>query len=80
MVVEPSLPAGTVVGGDRDAVSLYETGPINVNAVNVPNGGVDYALFGYWAQLVHDNDGLAKATVSGTTRSTGSSSSGSRKS
>jgi hypothetical protein len=66
VVVEPSLPAGTVLGGDRDAVSLYETGPINVNAVNLPNGGVDYALFGYWAQLVHDNDGLAKATVTST--------------
>jgi hypothetical protein len=63
IVVEPSLPPGTILGGDREAVSLYETGPINVNAVNLPNGGVDFGLFGYWAQLVHDDDGLAKATI-----------------
>jgi hypothetical protein len=63
IVVDPSLPAGTVLGGDREAVSLYETGPINVNAVNLPNGGVDFGLFGYWAQLVHDDNALAKATV-----------------
>jgi hypothetical protein len=63
VVVDPSLPPGTVLGGDRDAVSLWETGPINVNAINLPNGGVDFGLFGYWAQMVHDDDGLAKATV-----------------
>jgi hypothetical protein len=67
IVVEPSLPAGTVLGGDRDAVSLYETGPINVTAVNLPNGGIDLGLFGYWAQLVHDDDGLAKTTVPAST-------------
>ena len=63
VVVDPQLPAGTVLAGDKDAVSLWETGPINVNAVNLPNGGVDLGLFGYWAQLVHDPDGLAKVTV-----------------
>lgn len=63
VVVDPNLPAGTVAGGDREAVDLYETGPINVNAINLPNGGVDFGLFGYWAQLVHDGDGLAKTTV-----------------
>lgn len=65
IVVDPNLPPGTVAGGDRDAVSLYETGPISVNAVNLPNGGVDFALMGYWAQLVHDGDGLAKTTIGG---------------
>lgn len=78
IVVEPSLPAGTVFGGDRDAVSLFETGPVNVNAVNVPNGGVDYALFGYWAQLVHDNDGLAKSTITAGAARTGGGSSKSK--
>jgi hypothetical protein len=63
VVVDAALPAGTILGGDRDAVTLYETGPINVNAVNLPNGGIDYGIFGYWTQLVHDDDGLAKATV-----------------
>jgi hypothetical protein len=80
VVVDPSLPAGTVLGGDRDAVSLYETGPINVTAVNLPNGGVDLGLFGYWAQLVHDDDGLAKTTISGVTRRTSQSGSSKGKS
>ncbi|MEB0161182.1 hypothetical protein, partial [Pseudomonas sp. AH2 (2023)] len=79
-VVDPALPAGTVLGGDSDAVSLYETGPINVNAINLPNGGVDFGLFGYWAQLVHDDDGLAKTTVTAVTgRAAASSSSKSDK-
>ena len=51
----------------------YETGPINVNAINLPNGGVDFGLFGYWAQLVHDDDGLAKATVTQVVSASGSS-------
>ena len=38
-------------------------GPINVQAVNLPNGGIDLGLFGYWAQQVHDDDGLATITV-----------------
>jgi len=61
--VDPGLGAGEMAGGDRDATSLWETGPVNVQAVNVPNGGVDLGLFGYWAQMVHDPDGLAKAQV-----------------
>jgi len=61
--VDPGLAPGAMVAGDKAAVSLWETGPINVQAVNVPNGGVDLGLFGYWAQQVHDNDGVAKAQV-----------------
>jgi hypothetical protein len=67
-VVDPGLPAGTVMGGDRDAVTFWETGPINVQAVNLPNGGIDFGLFGYYASLVHDDDGLAKATATLTAR------------
>jgi len=64
--VDPGLGAGEMGGGDRDATTLWETGPINVQAINVPNGGVDLGLFGYWAQQVHDPDGLAKAQVTPT--------------
>jgi hypothetical protein len=63
IATDPGLDPATVVGGDRNAVSLWETGPINVQAVNVPNGGIDLALFGYWAQQVHDPAGLATATT-----------------
>lgn len=63
IATDPALDPLAVVGGDRAAVSLWETGPINVQAVNIPNGGIDLALFGYWAQLVHDAKGLASATI-----------------
>jgi hypothetical protein len=79
VAVDPTLPAGTLVGGDSDAVSLWETGPINVQAVNLPNGGIDFALFGYWAQMVHDDDGLAKITVAGTTTAAASEQGSKRK-
>jgi hypothetical protein len=66
-LVDPYAPDGQVMGGDRDAVSLWETGPINVTAVNLPNGGIDFGVFGYYANMVHDDDGLAIAQVSGIT-------------
>jgi hypothetical protein len=64
--VDPGMALGMVLGGDRTAVSLWETGPINVTAVNLPNGGIDLALFGYHANMVHDPAGLAKASVTAT--------------
>ena len=70
IAVDPAMASGTVLGGDRDAVTLWETGPVNVTAVNLPNGGIDLALFGYLANLVHDDDGLAKATATITAAAT----------
>jgi hypothetical protein len=61
--VDPALPAGQILAGDKDAVSLWETGPIQVEAVNLPQGGIDWGLIGYYAHLVHDDDGLCKANV-----------------
>lgn len=57
-----TLPAGTVVAGDRNAVTFYEASPnpIRVQAVNIPNGGVDLAVFAYQALLVNDARGLVK--------------------
>jgi hypothetical protein len=63
IVVDPNMDDGVILGGDRDAVTFWETGPIQVNAVNLPNGGIDFGLFGYYAHLVHDDDGLATTTV-----------------
>jgi len=63
VLVDPNMAAGTILGGDRDAVTFWETGPINVTAVNLPNGGIDFGLFGYYAHLVHDDDGLATCQV-----------------
>ncbi len=58
-----SLPAGTVLGGDRKAVDFRDTGPIRVQAVNIPNGGVDIALFGYQGEIIQDDRGVVSVTV-----------------
>ena len=63
---DPGMAAGRMLGGDAAACSLWETGPINVQAINIPNGGIDLGLFGYWAQMVHDPAGLARADVTST--------------
>ena len=40
-----SLPPGAVLGGDRRALDYRESGPIRVDAVNLPSGGIDLGLF-----------------------------------
>lgn len=56
--VDDGLADGTLVAGDRRAVDFRETGPIRVQAVNIPNGGIDIALFGYQGTLIQDARGL----------------------
>lgn len=65
MWVDPALPAGTYLGGDRRAATYYEQGatPIRVQAVNIPNGGVDLGVFGYNAVIVNDIRALLWGTV-----------------
>jgi hypothetical protein len=61
----PALPAGTVLGGDKRAATYFEPSgnPIRVQAVNIPNGGIDLGVFSYSATLVNDPAGIAKNTV-----------------
>jgi hypothetical protein len=63
--VDPTLPAQTVLGGDRRAATHYEPrgNPFRVQAVNIPNGGVDIGVFGFAADLVNDSRGLVAVTV-----------------
>jgi hypothetical protein len=65
LFLAPSLPAATVLAGDRRAATYFEpTGnPIRVQAVNIPNGGIDLGVFGYSATLINDPAGIVKATV-----------------
>jgi hypothetical protein len=60
----PSLAAGTLVAGNRAAATFYEPSPnpVRVNAVNLPNGGVDLGVFGYHAILINSAAGLSKVT------------------
>lgn len=59
------VPAGTVVVGVKAAANWYELpgAPIRVNALNIANGGVDEALFGYYAMLLNDSKGIVKTTI-----------------
>lgn len=56
---------GTVIAGVKAAGTFYELGgaPIRVEALDVARGGIDEALFGYWATLLHDSKGIVKTTI-----------------
>lgn len=59
-----SVPAGTVIAGMKGAGTFYELGgsPIRVEAIDIARGGIDEALFGYYATLLHDARGIVKVT------------------
>lgn len=58
------VPAGTVIGGIREASRFRELdgSPIRVEALNVANGGVDGGVFGYYATEETFDGGIASAT------------------
>jgi HK97 family phage prohead protease len=62
---EPSLPAGTLLAGDRRAATYWEhkNPPLQLEAVNIANGGVDLGVFGYLAMLVNDARAVVTVTV-----------------
>jgi HK97 family phage prohead protease len=62
---EASLPAATMVAGDRRCATFYEwkNPPLRVQAVNIPNGGVDLAVFGYTTLIVNDAASVATVTI-----------------
>lgn len=61
------IPTGTVLVGTRSAATFLELSPpVRVEAVNVPNGGVDPGLFGYYGHLISDARGLVKTTITTT--------------
>lgn len=63
--VDPGLTASTVLAGDRRAATHYEPSgsPIRLQALNLPNGGIDIAVMGYGGDLVNDVRGLVKQAV-----------------
>lgn len=65
--VKSSLPAfqDKVVAGMRAAGTFYELSgsPIRVEALDIARGGVDEALFGYWATLLHDAQGIVSSAI-----------------
>jgi HK97 family phage prohead protease len=63
--LDPTLPAGAVLAWDSRAVTGYEASPlpIRVQAVNIPNGGIDLGVFAYASTIVNDDRGIALVTV-----------------
>jgi hypothetical protein len=63
--VDPTLPAGTVLAGDKRATTHFEANgsPLRVQAINIPNGGIDIGVFGYAGDLLTDGKGLVKITL-----------------
>ena len=61
----PALADGTVVAGDRRAVTQYTPrgNPFTVRAVDLANGGIDAGVFGYSAELVNDPLGIVTVSV-----------------
>jgi len=59
------LPPGTILAGDRRAATLYlhQPNPIRVQALDIPRGGIDIAIFAYMALLVNDARGLVRLTL-----------------
>jgi hypothetical protein len=56
MFLEASLPANTILAGDRRAATFYEwkNPPLAIQAQNIANGGVDLGVFGYCASIVNN--------------------------
>ena len=65
MFLEPTLPANTILSGDRRAATFYEwkNPPLAIQAQNIPNGGVDLGVFGYVASIVNNPAALVTAGV-----------------
>jgi hypothetical protein len=61
----PDVPQGEVWAGVRRAATLRTEGrsPIAVDALNLANGGVDKAFFGYWAIEQHHLRGIQKTKI-----------------
>lgn len=63
---DAQMTPGTVLVSAKDAVTVHELGgeaPIRVEALDIAHGGIDDAVFGYYAVNVHDAHGLALITV-----------------
>ncbi len=63
LFVDPTLPAGTMIAGDRQAHKWFEGPTPKVQAVDVVNGGIDLAVFDYVASLVEAPQAIFSVSV-----------------
>lgn len=62
IIPSTDVAATEVIVGAREAVTFFELGgsPIRVEAIDVNRGGMDEALFGYYALVLNDARGLKR--------------------
>ena len=59
--VNPNIDPAEALAHDKRAATYYETPVINVQALDIANGGVDLGVFGYDAIIVNDARAIFKA-------------------
>lgn len=59
--VNHELGASEALASDKRAATYYETPVINVQAIDIANGGVDLGVFGYDAMIINDARAIFKA-------------------
>lgn len=65
-IVPGNVGTGKVIVGAKEAATFYELGggaPIRVEGVDVHHGGIDAAVFGYWAFLLHNAAAIRSITI-----------------
>ena len=64
MFVEPSLPAGTMIGGSKAAATVHKSAgaPAELRVLDVALLGMDVAVYGYLAVTVEYPKAIAKMT------------------
>ena len=64
-VSTPFAPKNAVIGYAKQAVTFYELAgsPIRVNAQHIAQGGIDEALFGYYATILNEPRGIVRVNV-----------------
>lgn len=64
-VSTPHVPKNAVIGYAKPAVTFYELAgsPIRVNAQHIAQGGIDEALFGYYATILNEPRGIVRVNV-----------------
>ncbi len=68
MFVDPSLPAGTMVGGSRQAATVYKSAgaPADIRVVDVSLLGLDVGVYGFLAVTIEYPEAIATLTVTPT--------------
>ncbi|QCO98966.1 hypothetical protein FCN77_16250 [Arthrobacter sp. 24S4-2] len=64
IIPSADVAANDVYVGAREAITFFELGgsPIRVEAIDVSKGGMDEALFGYYALILNDIRGIRKVS------------------